>query len=161
MKAATRPGPARFRTSVGFIVLLAIVGCSPKPTTSAVSPPGPPPPFVEITPVAKEVLVRVAAEQKLGANWCVRLDVVWKPDPRIEVTIERHPPGPADVVHEANGLKVVMAADQTPYLKGSRIDLIQEADRLGFDVSFPYRTDRDRKAANRWLVEQAERRAEK
>ena len=115
-------------------------------------------PFVEVTPVAKEVLVRVAAEQKLGPDWCVRLNVVWKPDPRIEVTLERHPAGPADAVHEANGLRVVMANDQTPYLKGARIDLIQEADRIGFDVSFPYRTDRERELANRWLVEQAERR---
>ena len=140
------------------MLLLLAAGCSPKPTTPAVAPASPPLPFVEVTPVAKEVLVRVAAEQKLGPDWFVRLNVVWKPDPRIEVTIERHPPGPGDEVHEANGLKVVMANDQTPYLKGARIDLIQETGRIGFDVSFPYRTDRDRELANRWLVEQAERR---
>jgi Fe-S cluster assembly iron-binding protein IscA len=146
------------RTST-LVAALLLAGCSQKPAATPNADPGRPPPFVEITPVAKDVLVRVAAEQNLGPDWWVRLNVVWKPDPRIEVTMEKKPPGPADVVHEANGLRVVMAADQTAYLKGSLIDLVQEADRVGFDVTFPYRTDRDRELANHWLVEQADRRA--
>ena len=140
------------------IVLLALAGCSPKPAATPAAAPAEPLPVVELTPVAKQVLVRVAAEQKF-ADWWVRLTVAWKPDPKIEVTVEKNPPGPADVVHEASGLRVVMAADQMPYLKGALIDLVQEPDRIGFTVTFPYRTDAERRAANRWLVEQAEKRA--
>jgi Fe-S cluster assembly iron-binding protein IscA len=139
-------------THILAVVLLAQTGCSPKPAATPAVVPSNPPPVVEVTPIARDVLVRVAAEQKFGADWWVRLRVVWTPGPEIEVTVERAPPGPADEVHESNGLKVALPRDQAVYLKGARVDLLKANRGAAFDVTFPYRTDSDRERANHWLL---------
>src|SRR3954468_7210458 len=97
------------------LLLAALAGCSPKPAASPATVPAPPRPVVEVTPVARQLLTQVAADQKFGPDWWVRLSVVWRPAARIEVTVEKDPPGPADEVHEADGVRVVTARDQAAY----------------------------------------------
>jgi Fe-S cluster assembly iron-binding protein IscA len=142
-----------------IVFLAALVGCSPKPPATPAATPAAAPavsrPFVEVTPVARALLGKVAADQKFGADWWVRLNVVWKPDAQIVVTVEKDPPGPADEVHEANGVRVVMPGDQAVYLKGARIDLVEDEGGWAFDVTFPHRDARDREAANKWLRERS------
>ncbi|HKB06587.1 MAG TPA: hypothetical protein VKD90_30605 [Gemmataceae bacterium] len=147
--------PPRFASAL----LVAAIGCSPKPPATPSAVPTTSRPFVEVTPIARELLTKVAGDQKLGSDWWVRLTVVWKPDPRIEVTVEKDPPGPADAVHEADGVRVVVANDQAVYLKGALIDLVEEQKGWAFDVTFPHRTDRDREAANQWLRERSARKS--
>lgn len=133
------------------VLLVALAGCTPKPPVTSTAVPTAPRPFVEVTPVARQLLTKVAADQKFGPDWWVRLNVVWKPDAQILVTVEKDPPGPADEVHEADEVRVVMPGDQVVYLKGALIDLVQAEGGWAFDVTFPHRTDRDREAANEWL----------
>jgi Fe-S cluster assembly iron-binding protein IscA len=137
------------------VLLVALAGCSPKPPATPSAVPTTPRPFVEVTLIARQLLTKVAVDQKIGPDWWVRLNVVWKPDARIEVTVEKDPPGPADVVHEADGVRVVVANDQAAYLKGALIDLVEEKSGWRFDVTFPHRTARDREAANQWLRERS------
>jgi Fe-S cluster assembly iron-binding protein IscA len=133
------------------LLLAALAGCTPRPTATSTAVPAAPRPFVEVTPAARELLWQVARDQKFGADWWVRLTVEWRPGAQVVLTVERNPPGPNDVAREADGLRVVMAGDQVVYLKGARIDLVQEEDRVGFDVTFPHRDAGDRQAANEWL----------
>jgi Fe-S cluster assembly iron-binding protein IscA len=135
------------------LLVATLAGCSPKPSAAPVSPR----PFVKVTPIARQLLTKVAADQKFGPDWWVRLNVAWKPDARIEVTVEKDPPGLADVVHEADGVRVVVANDQAVYLKGALIDLVEEEKGWAFDVTFPHRTARDREAANEWLKTESAR----
>jgi Fe-S cluster assembly iron-binding protein IscA len=132
--------------------IAALAGCAPKPAaTPAAAPAVAPQPFVEVTPVARQLLAQVARDQKFGPDWWVRLRVVWKPDAKIEVTVEKDAPGPADEVHDADGVRVVVDRDQAVYLKGVLIDLVGIENGWAFDVTFPHRDDRDREAANQWL----------
>jgi Fe-S cluster assembly iron-binding protein IscA len=139
------------------ILLAAVAGCSPKPPATPSAVPTTPRPFVEVTPIARQLLTKVAVDQKLGPDWWVRLNVVWKPDARIEITVEKDRPDPADAVHVADGVRVVVANDQAVYLKGALIDLVEEKNGWEFDVTFPHRTARDREAANQWLSERSVR----
>jgi Fe-S cluster assembly iron-binding protein IscA len=88
----------------------------------------------------------------------VRLEVVWKPDAQIEVSVVRNSQSGADHHVEADGLRVVMADSQKTYLKGARIALIELPVGIAFDVTFPNRDARDRELASQWLrSEQANR----
>jgi Fe-S cluster assembly iron-binding protein IscA len=138
-------------------LLAALAGCSPKPAAIPATAPAPTParPVVEVTSAARELLTKVAADQKFGPDWSVRLTVVWKPDAQIEVTVEKDPSGPADEVHEADGVRVVMARDQAAYLKGALIDLVEVPNGWAFDVTFPHRDAGDREAASQWLRERS------
>ena len=138
-----------------ILLLAALAGCTPKPSATPTAVPSTPRPSVEVTPAARELLGQVAKDQKFGADWWVRLAVVWKPDAQIVVTVERDRPGPNDVVHEADGVRVVMPGDQVVYLKGARIDLVEEQKGWAFDVTFPHRDARDREAASEWLQKKA------
>jgi hypothetical protein len=104
------------------------------------------------------VLRQIAVDQKLGPDWWVRMEVVWKPDAQIEVNLERKPPGPGDFSVEADGLRCVIRSDQKVYLKGARVELAWAKDGAGFDVSFPNRDANDRQAAAAWLKGENDRR---
>ena len=136
------------------LLLTALAGCTPKPSATPTAGPSTARPFVEVAPAARGLLGQVAKDQKFGTEWWVRLAVVWKPDAQIVVTVERDRPGPNDVVHEADGVRVVMPGDQVVYLKGARIDLVEEENGWAFDVTFPHREAGDREAANEWLKKQ-------
>ncbi|MSR52586.1 MAG: hypothetical protein EXS09_04775 [Gemmataceae bacterium] len=142
-----------------FIALL--VGCSQKKSTPAIEPLPPIRPFLEVQPRALEMLRRIASGQKnLGDEWYVRLEVVWKPTAKIEVQIDKKAPGPTDFMIEADGLKCVMAIAQKPYLKGAYIEVVQSADKVYFDVTFPNQDEHDRAAASKWLRMENARRDE-
>jgi Fe-S cluster assembly iron-binding protein IscA len=127
--------------------------------TTTIAPAGPrPTTFVEITAEARDGLRLIADKQNLGEDWSMRLEVVWKPDAQIEVTIDRKPPSDRDHVINTDGLRVVMAEDQKVYLKGSRVDLFWAKGGAGFNVTFPHRDERDRELASKWLKEQNEKR---
>jgi Fe-S cluster assembly iron-binding protein IscA len=143
--------------SIVFVWIL-VAGCESGRRTPAVSEAISPRPFVEVTPSAREILLRVAADQKLGPDWCVRLEVVFKPDARIEVNLDRQPAGKNDYQVEVDGLRVVMVDNQKTYLKGARIGLIESPNAFAFDVTFPNRDDRDRELASRWLHTESEKR---
>jgi Fe-S cluster assembly iron-binding protein IscA len=96
-------------------------------------------------------LRQIAVDQKLGTQWWVRLDVVWKPDAQIEVNLDRKPPGPNDFVVEADGFRCVMSEEQKVYLKGSRVELFWTNEGAGFNVSFPNRDTNDKVAAAEWI----------
>src|SRR6476659_915140 len=117
---ATRvPPPAK---RVGFVVAaMLLAGCGQKATTHIIPLPAESPPIVEIEDDARDLLVRVARDQKFGNEWWVRLEVVWRKEAQIDVTVERQPPGPKDFFVEADGLHVVMPEEQKVYLKGARI----------------------------------------
>jgi Fe-S cluster assembly iron-binding protein IscA len=134
-----------------LIACLALVaGCGPKATTHVIQVPPTTRPFVEVEPKARELLAGIATEKKLGDEWCVKLEVVWKPDAQIEVNLERKA-GAKDFVVEADGLRFAMAADQKVYLKGAYISVSEVKGGVAFDVTFPNRDARDRQLAAEWL----------
>jgi Fe-S cluster assembly iron-binding protein IscA len=140
-----------------LVLLLLVVGCSPDPPPAAA--PAATKPIVEVTPAAERVLREIAAEQKLADPWYVRLSVTWQTEPQIEVHLDRTPPGPDDFVTEAaDGLQCVMARDLLPYLRGSRVELVEVKEGAGFDVTFPNQDAREREAASKWLREEAAKR---
>ncbi len=140
------------------IVLVLFAGCGPQATTHLISVPANPRPFVEVDPFARDVLTHIAADQKLGPEWWVRLEVAWKPEMQIEVNIEKKKPGPNDFVVDANDLHVVMAADQKAYLKGALISMHEVKDGIVFEVTFPNRDAADRQRASQWMKREAEKR---
>jgi Fe-S cluster assembly iron-binding protein IscA len=89
--------------------------------------------------------------------WWVRLSVSWRPDPFIEVHLDRKPPGPDDYAVEADGLNVVMARELLTYLRGSRVEFVETPDGAGFDVTFPNQDPAEREAAGKWLRDQTAR----
>lgn len=133
-----------------LVILLPAIGCQDK-ATPGVALPLPPRPVVEITPEARVWLNKIAADQKLGPDWWVRMTVVFREQPEIEVALDRATPRKDDVVVEADGLRCVMAADQKVYLKGARVDWIKGKTKAGFDVTFPHRDVRDEDRASEWL----------
>jgi hypothetical protein len=139
-------------------VLLLIAGCDRKATTHVIPAPAQSAPIVEIDDDARDLLVKVATDQKFAKQWWVRLEVVWRKDAQIDVTVEKNPPGRKDFCVEADGLHVVMPEDQKVYLKGARISLLRGKNGWAFDVTFPYRTDRDHQLATEWLLRETERR---
>ena len=104
-------------------------------------------------------LLKIADDQRLGNQWWVRLDVVWKPDPQIEVNIEKTPPGPHDFVVESRGLLVVVSDNQKAFLKGAQVTLVGDGGLAAFDVTFPNRDESDRKLAAEWLQKEKAKRA--
>jgi Fe-S cluster assembly iron-binding protein IscA len=105
------------------------------------------------------MLRQIAAEQKLPDPWWVRLGVRWDPDPIIELHIDRKPPGSDDFTTEAGGLNVVLARDLLTYLRGSRVEFVEEKeDAVGFDVTFPNQDADERAAASKWLREEKAKR---
>lgn len=157
MKAATRVP----RTGPIGVIVLAIAlaaGCDQKATTHIIVVPVETSPIVEIEPDARTLLAQVARDQKFGPEWWVRLEVVWRKEAQIEVTVEKQPPGPSDFFIEADGLHVVMPDDQRVYLRGARVSLLKAKSGWAFDVTFPYRTERERQAASEWLLRETENR---
>ena len=57
-------------------------------------------------------------DQKFGNQWWVRLEVVWRKEAQIDVTVEKNPPGPNDFFAEADGLHVVTPEEQIEYASG-------------------------------------------
>lgn len=137
---------------------MLLAGCGQKATTHIIPLPAESPPIVEIEDDARDLLVRVARDQKFGNEWWVRLEVVWRKEAQIDVTVERQPPGPKDFFVEADGLHVVMPEEQKVYLKGARISLLQGKNGWAFDVTFPYRNDSERQSAAEWLLRETEKR---
>jgi Fe-S cluster assembly iron-binding protein IscA len=134
------------------IAALLLAGCSdPSPPVAV---PVTPKPVVEFSPRAERLLRQIAVEQKVADPWWVRISVSWRPDPFIEVHLDRKPPGPDDYETEASGLKVVMARELLTYLRGSRVEFVETAGQAGFDVTFPNQDAGEREAASRWLREQ-------
>lgn len=157
MKAAIRvPRPGLIVAAATGLVFLA--GCEQKATTYIISVPPDSSPIVEIEPDARNLLAQVARDQKFGPEWWVRLEVVWRKEAQINVTVEKHPPGPNDFFIEADGLHVVMPEDQRVYLRGARVSLLQGKSGWAFDVTFPYRTERERLMASEWLLRETEKR---
>lgn len=140
------------------IVLVFLAGCQPKTTTTSTSVPAVPKPFVEVEPVAREVLIQIAADHKMGLDWWVRLEVVWKPEALIEVNVERKRPRATDFVVEADGLLFVMAEEQKTYLLGAHVSMRELKDGAAFDVTFPNRDGRERSLAHEWLERETARR---
>src|SRR5262245_64750569 len=97
------------RFQVWFIpIVLGVAACSPKdaPTTT-IAPAGQRTrTFIEITQEARDGLRLIADRQELGNDWSVRLEVVWKPESQIEVTIDRKPPSEKDHVINVDGLRI-------------------------------------------------------
>jgi Fe-S cluster assembly iron-binding protein IscA len=150
---ACASGSADRQRCVKFaLVLLMLTACSDKPTPVAFSVP--PKPVVEVSPMAERVLRQIAAEQKIEEPWFVRLSIVWKAEPEIEVTLDHTVPKPDDFTCSAGGLQVVLARELLPYLRGSRIEMVNVQGGSGFDVTFPNRDAQDREAAGKWLREQ-------
>jgi Fe-S cluster assembly iron-binding protein IscA len=140
------------------ILLAALAGCSPSPPPPAPAPVAPKP-VAEVSPAAERVLRQLAADQKLAEPWYVRVALVWRGEPQIEVQLDRTPPGPDDVVTEAgNGLRCVIAREHLTYLRGCRVELVETRQGAGFDVTFPNRDAQDREAAKKWLREEEARR---
>jgi hypothetical protein len=143
---------------MGIAVAAAmLVGCDHKATTHIIPVPPQSRPIVEIEDNARDLLVQVAGDQKFGKQWWVRLEVVWRKEPQIDVAVEKNPPGPKDFFVEADGLSVVMPEDQKVYLKGARISLLQGKNGWAFDVTFPYRNDREQQVASEWLLRETEK----
>lgn len=138
-----------------FVVSL-IPGCSQPPPPQAV--PVTPKPVVEVSPRAERLFRQIAAEQKLAEPWWVRLSLRWTPDPFIEVHLDRRPPGVGDYATDAGTLKVVMARELLTYLRGSRIEFVEEENATGFDVTFPNQDADERAAASKWLREETAKR---
>jgi Fe-S cluster assembly iron-binding protein IscA len=134
------------------VVGVFLAGCSDKPAPVIV--PVTPRPVVEVSPEAAKLLRNIAIQSKLADPWWVRLSVSWHPDPFIHVDLDRKLPGPDDYTTEATSLKVVFARELMAYLRGSRIEVIQTADGVGFDVSFPNQNAGEREAAGKWLREE-------
>ena len=136
---------------------LLLAGCSQPPPPQAI--PVAPKPVVELSPRAERMLRQIAAEQKVPEPWWVRLSVKWTPDPVIEIHIDRKAPGPDDYTTEASGLTVVLARDLLTYLRGSRVEFVDENENaVGFDVTFPNQSPDERAAASQWLREQKAKR---
>src|SRR5262245_19726163 len=107
-----------------------LAGCSDQSPPVAV--PATPRLVVEISPRAEQVLRQIAAEQNVADPWWVRLSLTWRPDPVIEVHLDRTLPGPDDYTFDANGLRVVVARELLTYLRGSRVEFVESADGAGF-----------------------------
>jgi len=150
---------ATVRNALPLLLFILVAGCSNKTSTpSTTAALAATRPFLEIQPRAVDMLRRIAQSQKLGYDWYVRLQVVWKPTAKIEVQIDKKQPGRGDFTIEADGLKCVMAAEQKPYLKGAYVEVVQTNDTVYFDVTFPNQDDRDRATASEWLkTEEAKR----
>jgi hypothetical protein len=131
--------------------LFLLAGCEQKATTHIVSVPVESSPIVEIEPDARDLLAQVAGDQKFGSEWWVRLEVVWRKEAQIDVTVEKQPPGPNDFFVKADGLHVVMPEEQKAYLLGARISLLKSKKGWAFDVTFPYRSEREQQLASEWL----------
>jgi hypothetical protein len=138
--------------------IVLLTGCDRKATSHVIPVPAESTPTVEIDDDARDLLVKVARDQKFANQWWVRLEVVWRKETQIDVTVEKNPPGPRDFFVEADGLHVVMPEEQKVYLKGARISLLRGKNGWAFDVTFPYRTDRDRQMAAEWLLRETEKR---
>jgi hypothetical protein len=100
-------------------------------------------------------------DTKLGKDWWLRLDLVCRPEPEIEINLTRTPPGPTDILTNARGVRCVFARELSTYLTGVRI-IWDENDKRGrFDVSFDDQTTAEHEASQRWLREQTAKRAKK
>jgi Fe-S cluster assembly iron-binding protein IscA len=142
---------------LAFVAVAGVaVSCSPK-STPEVSRPIPKPP-IELSPDARQVLKQIASEQKLGDDWWLRFDLVWRPDAQVEITMVRERPGESDFVYDADGIRCAMPKELTSYLKNVRVDWIEDKPKGRFDVSFANQTSAEREAGRRWLREQEERR---
>jgi Fe-S cluster assembly iron-binding protein IscA len=140
--------------------LLLVVGCSPKAEVSVDDAPARP--HVEVTARAQQALRLLAASQGLGQKWWVRLSLVWRDPPDIEVHIDREPPGPNDFEFDGGGIRCVMANELKVYLKGAQVDWFEVQEGGGFDVTFDNQDDRDREASGAWYrAELARRRGNK
>jgi Fe-S cluster assembly iron-binding protein IscA len=136
--------------------LTALVGCT-SPSTPQVSKPLPKPP-IELSADARQILKQIASEQKLGEDWWLRFDLVWRPDAQVEITMVRERPGETDLVYDADGIRCTMPKELTTYLKNVRVEWIEDKPKGRFDVSFANQTSAEREAGRRWLREQEERR---
>ena len=149
--------PVRITLQIG-VMLVLVAGCGPKAATHLISVPANPRPFVEVDPFARDVLTHIAADQKLGPEWWVRLEVAWKPEIQIEVNIEKKRPSPNDFVVDAGDLHIVMADVQKVYLRGASISMHEVKDGIVFEVTFPNRDAADRQRAAQWLKRESEKR---
>jgi Fe-S cluster assembly iron-binding protein IscA len=146
------PSGVSVRSGRLTVALALLAGCSEKPPPAPV--PVTPKPVVDVSPRAERFLRQIAIDQKVADPWWVRLSVSWRPDPFIEVHLDRTPPGPDDITVEAGVLKVVMARDLLTYLRGSRVEFVETPEGGGFDVTFPNQDAAEREAAGRWLRDQ-------
>ena len=136
--------------------LTALAGCT-SPSTPQVIKPLPKPP-IEVSPLARQVLQQIATEQKLGDDWWLQFDLVWRPDAQVEITMVRERPGETDFVYDADGIRCAMPKELTTYLKNVRVEWIEDKPKGRFDVSFANQTSAEREAGRRWLREREERR---
>jgi Fe-S cluster assembly iron-binding protein IscA len=140
-------------------VVIALIGCSSKPTPEVSQP------YVramiDLSPEAREVVSKIATDTKLGKDWWLRLDLVWRAEPEIEINLTRTPPGPDDIVTDSKGVRCVMARELRTYLTGVRV-VWEENDKRGrFDVSFDDQSTAEHAASQRWLREETAKRAKK
>src|SRR5262245_15860993 len=138
--------------------LTALAGCT-SPSTPQVSKPLPRPP-IEVSHEARQVLQQIVSDQKLGDNWWLRFDLMWRPNSQIEIHIVRTPPTESDFVYDADGIRCAMPKELTTYLKNIRVEWIDEQPKGRFSVSFDNETPAEFEAGRQWLQEQAQRRRE-
>jgi|GEM_PF-6785981 len=136
--------------------LTALAGCTSQ-STPQISKPLPKPP-IELSADARQVLKQIASEQKLGDDWWLRFDLVWRPDAQVEITMVRERPGETDFVYDADDIRCAMPKELTTYLKNVRVEWIEDKPKGRFDVSFANQTSAEREAGRRWLRDQEERR---
>jgi Fe-S cluster assembly iron-binding protein IscA len=138
---------------VSMVALAA--GCTSK-SSPHIGKPVPRPP-IEVSAEARQVLNQIASEQKL-TDWWLRFDLVWRPDPQLEVHMVRTPPGENDVVYDADGVRCIVPKELTDYLRHVRVDWLNQEPKGRFNFSFDNQTPAEREAGRKWLKEQEEQR---
>jgi Fe-S cluster assembly iron-binding protein IscA len=142
------------------VFLIAIlVGCSAKSTPEVSRPYVRP--MIDLSAEAREVVAKIATETKLGNDWWLRLDLVWRSEPEIEINLTTSPPGPNDTVTDSLGVRCVLARELKTYLTGVRIVWDENNKRGRFDVSFDDQTTAEHQASQRWLREETAKHAKK
>lgn len=136
-------------TKLAPLLVLAAIGCSSKPTPEVSLPYDRP--LIDLSHEAREVLPKIAKETKLGNEWWLRLDLVWKAEPQIEIHLTKKPPGPDDIIVDSKGVRCIFARELKTYLTGVRILWEENPNGAGFDISFDDQTTAEHEASQRWL----------
>jgi iron-sulfur cluster assembly protein len=111
------------------------------------------PPFIEITPEAVAQLKQIVKTKNVKDLWWLRITI--KPGGcqgmRSFLDLDTAGTEPGDFEYRCGDVRCLAAADHDFLIQGAQIGWTQNEKEAGFSVTFPNKTEENRKKTSKWI----------